>query len=315
MKQILLICSLLLSFMLIAQEGEKERTVSEDACVCLNDVELESRKADKFTGIKECIEGAILSAQLKEQLLGFSSKLDSLESQTKMAGVDTIAQNVKITLVTDLNYEEVEEDLLRNCSRMQDLMSASTEQSEFSVSDKKRALALYNEGMEIYEMKDYQSAIKKFKKAIRKDKTFAFAYDMVGISYRLLDNYPEALNYYNQSLEIDPNGRMPLTNKPIVYALMGEFDKSVDGYEQYIKLYPGDPEGYYGVGRIYHLVGNYEAAADNMMKAYNMYNEISSPYARDAEANLGLYYQELKDKNQLEIFNKMAEKHNITIED
>jgi hypothetical protein len=65
---------------------------------------------------------------------------------------------------------------------------------------------------------------------------------------------------------------------------------------------------------MYHNKGDYENALDNTMKAYVLYNEISSPYARDAESNLELFYRELKEKGQLDLFKKIAKKHNITFE-
>ena len=192
-------------------------------------------------------------------------------------------------------------------------MTTENRQSEVSVSDKKSALKLYDEGMDVYRAKDYEGAIAKFKKAIKKDRNFAYAYDMVGISYRRLDDYKNALKYYNKSIKLDPGGRMPLMNIPIAYALMNDYKKSIEGYLRFIEVFPDDPEGFYGIGRIYHLLGDYENAVDNMMKSYVMYNEIESPYARDAESNLSLFYRELKEKGELDLFTRMAKKHKIDI--
>ncbi|MBL4663695.1 MAG: tetratricopeptide repeat protein, partial [Flavobacteriaceae bacterium] len=148
---------------------------------------------------------------------------------------------------------------------------------------------------------------------LKKDRNFAYAYDMVGISYRRMNDYKKALKYYNKSLKLDPKGRMPLLNKPIAYALMEDYQSSIEGYLEFIDVFPDDPEGFYGIGRIYHVLGDYENALDNMMKSYVLYNEIESPYARDAEANLSLFYKELKEKNQLDLFTRLAKKYKIEI--
>ena len=106
---------------------------------------------------------------------------------------------------------------------------------------------------------------------------------------------------------------MPLMNKPIAYERMGKLDEALEGYQKFMEVFPDDAEGFYGIGRIYHLKGDYENGLDHMMKAYVMYNKEKSPYARDAEANLGIMYRELKQKSQLELFDRMAKKNNIQI--
>ena len=306
----------LLSVSAIAQSSDIE-AVSEKACSCLDEVSQGLVQTKMYEEIKTCIESSITSEQLLSKLLGAYDEIkkDSVAEANSLIAGDTVTtpKNINITIVMGLDYEEVEEHLLRNCSRMQQLMTTDNRQSEVSVSDKKVALRLYEEGMEVYRAKDFKGAAAKFKKAIKKDRNFAYAYDMVGISYRRLDDYKNALKYYDKSLKIDPEGRMPLMNKPIAYALMKDYEKSIEGYLKFIEIFPDDPEGFYGIGRIYHALGDYENALDNMMKSYVMYNEIESPYARDAESNLSLFYKELKEKDQLELFTKMAKKHKIEL--
>jgi tetratricopeptide (TPR) repeat protein len=317
MKTTKLLFLFFFSLNLLAQESDIKK-ISKDACICLDEVSLELDRVERYEEIESCIESAITSVQLMDKLLGAYEKMkDSIPVSNASVKIDSTVTpgNITITIVRDLDYKEVEEHLLRNCERMQRLMTSDSSVREYSVSDKEIALKFYNEGMDIYGKKEYKKAISKFKKAIKKDRNFAFAFDMVGMSYRLLENYKSAIKYYDKSLEIDPKGRMPLMNKPIAYALSNELENSIEGYLQFIEIYSDDPEGYYGIGRIYHLLGDYENAIDNTMKSYNMYNEIDSPYARDAEANLGLYYRELREKGQLEIFNELAKKHNIKVND
>jgi len=316
MRIIKILPFLLLSISALAQSSDIE-AVSEKACTCLDEVNQGLVRTKMYEEIKSCIESSITSEQLMNKLLGASEQLkkDSIAEANALITGDTVTtpKDINITIVMGLDYEKVEAHLLRNCARMQQLMTTENRQSEVSVSDKKAALKLYDEGMDVYRAKDFEGAMKKFKKAIKKDRNFAYAYDMVGISYRRMDDYKNALKYYNKSLKLDPEGRMPLMNIPIAYALMNDYEKAIEGYLKFMEVFPDDPEGFYGIGRIYHVQGDYENALDNMMKSYVMYNEIESPYARDAESNLSLFYRELKEKGQLDLFTRMAKKHKIEI--
>ncbi|WP_299675249.1 tetratricopeptide repeat protein [uncultured Dokdonia sp.] len=303
---------------------EKEQTefevIAQDACDRLSNVSLSLPRKERYKSIKQEITGAIIEAQIMNDLLNSTEKaIDSIKSLVEAGNfknTDSITfpgtQNV---VIADKNYEEIEAYLLENCDQMKSLMTNNEESSEVSISDKKKARKYYDDGQAFFQNADYDNAIKSYKKAVRKDKTFAFAWDMLGYSYRKNENYEEAITAYDKSLALDPKGKMPLTNKPIAYALLGNFDKAIEGYLEYIQLFPDDPEGYYGIGRIYRVKEDYENALDATMKAYIMYKEIESPYVRDAEANLSLYYKELKEKNKLEIWNKIAEEYNIQIAD
>lgn len=302
-----------------SQEEEKKEfeKITDDACARLSNVSLNLPREERYASIKEEITGAIMEQQIMGSLLGDVTKaLDSLVQTEEFKKTDSLTLPGKRNVViVDKDYDKIEGYLLRNCDHMKLLMTNDEESSEVSVSDKEKALKYYDEGQVFFQKEDYDNAIKSYKKALRKDKAFAFAWDMLGYSYRRNEDYKEAIKAYDKSLALDPKGKMPLTNKPIAYALLGDLDKAIEGYQAYITIFPEDPEGYYGVGRIYHAKGDYENALDVTMKAYLLYKKIQSPYVRDAEANLSLYYRELKEQNKLEIWNKMAKKHKIQIAD
>ena len=198
---------------------------------------------------------------------------------------------------------------------MKRLMMNESEERENSVSNKKKAIRYYNEGQDLYRQGNFKKAIKKYKKAVKEDENFAFAWDMIGLSYRQLQQYGKAIEHYNKSLEVQPGGKVPLMNIPVAYEYLKEYEKAITGYENFMKVFPGDPEGYYGLGRIYHLQGDYENALENMCKAYLIYKELNSPYIRDAGQNIALFYNELKQQNRLDIFEKAAKKYNIQIQE
>ena len=226
---------------------------------------------------------------------------------------EEVQKEYNVTLDMGENYEEIQESLLRNCPSMQTIMTSQNEESDVSISDKEEAKDLYDQGMESYRAQKFDQAIVHFKKATKKDRKFAWAWDMLGISYRKKEEFKKAIKAYDKSIALDPEGRMPLMNRPIANLMLENYDEAIRDYKRFIKIYPDDPEGFYGIGRVYAIQGNYEEALDNTMKAYLMYNDIDSPYARDAEKNLALYYQTLQQENKLDIWNKIADKYNIKI--
>ncbi|MBL4663765.1 MAG: tetratricopeptide repeat protein, partial [Flavobacteriaceae bacterium] len=169
-----IVAFLLLSISAFAQESDIE-TVSKKACACLDTVSQGFVRTQMYEEIKACVESAITSEQVLSKLLGAYSVLkeqDSIAEVSSQVTGDTTStpKNINITIVTNLNYDKIEEDLLGNCARMQQLMTTENRQSEVSVSDKKAALELYDEGMDVYRAKDYEKAILKFKKALKKDR-------------------------------------------------------------------------------------------------------------------------------------------------
>ncbi len=299
-----------------AQDNIETKKITEDACECASKIDISIKQEKRYEQVNQCIEVAITSFQLKSSLLGLTEKTkDTLSKIVDKEKMDTlnIPQEVDIVINPTKDYKTIEENLLQNCPAMKLIMGNSETVNETSLSNKKKAMKFYDEGQAYFRKGQFGNAVVEFNKAVKKDKNFAFAWDMLGYSYRKLENYKKAVECYDKSLKVDPMGKMPLMNKPIAYELMQDIDNAILGYLDFIEKYPKDAEGYYGIGRMYHIKGNYEKALDNTMNAYILYNKVKSPYARDAERNLALFYNELKDQNNLELFNKMAKKYNIEI--
>ena len=291
--------------------------IAEEACLCIDKIEVAQENELKYEKIETCIASSITTAEIKKSIIALREKVeDSLSKIQDFSTVDSlnIPDTKNIIIDTSKNYKSIEEYLLRNCPSMEILMMDDSNAQENSVSTNNKSINFYNKGQDNYNNENYEAAIENYKKAVKEDKNFAFAWDMLGLSYRKTGDYKNAIKSYEKSLKIQPYGRVPLMNMPIAYQYLKKYDKAIEGYEEFSKVFPDDPEGYYGIARIYYEINDYENALDNMMKAYIIYNEISSPYARDAEQNLSAYYNDLKEAGNLELFNRMAEKHNIKIE-
>src|SRR5690606_20483732 len=317
MKNSILIIFMSLIFSGMTAQDEETIAISEDACGCMEDIDLSSKEEDQYEGIKSCISTAIFSYQLKKGLEKIPEKVKDTTDKVPdiLKGPTPDSTKINIEIVTDKNYNQIEEYLLRNCSRMKDIMMNDSKVSKNSVSNEGKAIDFYNEALKYFRAEDYEKASDLFKKALKEDKNFAYAWDNLGLCYRQMGEYKKAINAYEKSLKIEPSGSVPLMNLPIAYEYLKEYEKAIEAYKEFIKVFPEDPEGYYGIGRIYHLQGNYENAVEKTMKAFIMYNERNSPYARDAERNLSIFYSELIEKGNLELFNRIAKKYDIKIQE
>ncbi|WP_222982744.1 tetratricopeptide repeat protein [Flagellimonas meishanensis] len=290
--------------------------VSDDACPCISQISTEIKEKKKYKKIKECISSSILKIQMKNSLIKMTSKtMDTLNKYASEELPDsTLLMEDNYIIVVDKDYKEVEENLLRNCQSMKVLLASHDQKRRNSVSNKKTANEHYDLGQMFFKEGKYAIAIEHYKNAVAVDPKFAFAWDMIGYSYRKLNEYNEAIYYYKKSLEIDSKGKMPLINIAYAYEYNKDYDEAINAMNNYIHIYPNEGEGYYGRGRLYHIKGDYEQALDDTIKAYLMYSEINSPYARDAEYNISLFYNELKEAERLEVFDKIAKRYNLQID-
>ena len=314
MKKIVIVICLVLGYSTFGQDKEKIDVLANQACECVAGLDIDMDKTEKSEEISNCISSAIMSDQIQTKFVDdLKVEIDSLTSQKGM-GIDTLAVKGKqINIVVDENYEEIQEYMYDNCEALKDFYFTDNEKHENSVSDKKKAKKFYKQGEVAFQKGEFGKAVTLYAKAVKKDKKFAFAWDNLGYSYRKLGNFKEAIRCYKKSLELDPKGKMPLMNLGVAYELNNELDEAISAYKNYANHYPDDPESFYGIGRLHYKQKNYEPALDYMIQAFILYNEMKSPYKIDAEKHIAWMYNELKEKGNLEIFNKMAEKHNLNV--
>ena len=305
-KNILIVALILLSNATFSQEKEISRKILDSSCECISKISVSLDDLEKNTEIKSCINTASIQGQIK----GISSQL-GIEADGKV-NLDSVAKN-DIIIETDKDYEIIREKLLNDCPAVRALLNANESLFENSVSDKKSALKFYTNGQDFDKKEQYDKAIAEYKKAVKKDPKFAFAWDNMGLCYRKTGNFQAAIDCYKKSLALDPKGTVPLMNMGVAYGFLKDYVNAAAAYKQYIEYYPGDPEGYYGAGRMLFFAGDAENGLDNLFQAYLLYKQMDSPYVHDAENNISVIYKDMKDKNQLDIFKKVAKKYNINI--
>lgn len=299
-------------------EKDKDRIkqISDDACACIYDIELDATKQEKSEKIKSCIQASNMSYQLTQNMMGKVEKVkDTLRKIKDISKIDslTIKEEDIDVIVIDQDYEAVEAYLYDNCEVMKQLYFTDNTEHDNSFSDRKKAKKFYESGQRAFGEGKYEVAITLFKKAVKKDKKFAFAWDNLGYSYRKIGNYDEAISCYQKSLKLDPKGKMPLMNIAVAYQLKNDLDGAIKAYQNYKIIYPNDPEGFYGLGRIQYFKKEYEPALENMIQAYYLYLEMDSPYNIDAQKHISFLYTDMKEAGQLDAFNTIAKKYKLTV--
>lgn len=312
MKKFIIILLLYNYSVFYAQDNvDKIVTVARQACECISKIDTSLDKAEKGKEIKACITNANLTYQLNTILVETTEKP---KDSSKTSKVDSlILDKNTFNIVLDEDLEAIEDYLYENCTNMRDIYFSDDKKMKNSLSDKDIALEYYNNGIEAFDNQDYQGAIKNYNKAVEIDSKFAFAWDNLGLSYRYVGEFNKAIECYEKSLKVDPKGRLPMLNIAITYEYLKDYEKAKKAYKKYGRVFKKDPESFYGLGRIYSLEKNYEEGLDNMIQAYILYIEIDSPYKADAENNIAYMYQELKKENKLEIFNKLAKKYKLQV--
>ena len=319
--KLLLSLFLLGTFVMQAQDADatlqkKVKEISKGACECIAKINTTLDDEKKNEEIKACITVGIMEDQVNNSLLLQLEKVkDTLEKTKDISKIDSlsIGGSKDFTIVIDKNYDEIEEYLLRNCKAVKQLLMVADTKHKNSVSDKKKALKYYDQGITYSRAGEYENAVVAYRKAVKKDKNFAFAWDNLGLTYRKLGNYKQAIKAYKKSLKLDPKGKVPLMNLPIAQSYLKQYKDAIGSYEKFIEIYPEDPEGYYGISRMYMETKEYEKSLDNVMKSYILYKEMKSPYHKDAQTIIGMLYKIMKNEKMMNTFSKVAKKHDIDI--
>ncbi len=293
------------------QEILKE--ISEKTCKCIDSINGYNKIKDSINReINICIDKTVLVYSMSKNLAKTNADIERGKIKDKKVNI-TINSNPESEDYKK-SYYEIEADLMKNCPRLRDLVTAAESKYD-EITKNPIALDFYNKAIDASKKEDWKDAIKNYKLALEKDPKFIYAWDNIGICYRRIGEYDNAINAYNKSLEIYPKGKMPLQNIAMTYVYKKEYQKAIDAYMNLDKVYPNDPEVYYGIGQIYYdYLKDNEKALDYIAKAYNIYTTQKSPYRTDAETIIGYIYKKMKDEGKIDKFKEILKKNNIRFE-
>jgi tetratricopeptide (TPR) repeat protein len=180
------------------------------------------------------------------------------------------------------------------------------------MSNNTEAYHYYNLGLNDFNEKKYEKALKLFQKAVKIEENFAFAWDNIGVCNRFLGNFDEAIAAYEKSIAIDPKGKMPLQNIAVVFIYKKEYNKAILAYEKLAKLDAENAEVFYGIGQVcFQYTKENEKALRNMCQAYNLYVQQKSPYRTDAEKIISMIFAEYKKENKEKEFYDILKEYKL----
>jgi tetratricopeptide (TPR) repeat protein len=288
MKKIIIFAAFSLIFSSLSGQDIIER-ISTRICNCIDTIEnMDSLQ----TKLDKCVPEALS--------IIFDSESDD---DNEFADSDSIKNTVN----------EVMEKLSYYCPKIKEYILAFREAQFYKMSDSDKANEFYEAGIKAYNSDDFKIAEKEYLKAIKADPKFVYAYDNLALTYRKLSQYKKAVKYYGESLKIFPEGKFAIQNQAIAYLYLKDNMNALKNYDRLINLYPGNPEGFFGTAKVLFMNENYEDALDYAFYSHKMYAAQKSDYVRDTEELISSIHDKLKEQGKLEIFNKKAKDHGISI--
>lgn len=131
-------------------------------------------------------------------------------------------------------------------------------------SKKNQAEQKFNEGLQFYTAKKYDSSLIRFQEAIKLDSSLSKAKYYLAENYRKNQNYDAAINTLNSI----KNKSIPIDS---IYALYSDiysdkmdFDKTIEYAQKVILIKPNSAEGHLELGRAYYNKASYYADKESL---------------------------------------------------
>jgi tetratricopeptide (TPR) repeat protein len=152
-------------------------------------------------------------------------------------------------------------------------------------------------------MKNYESSVKNYLKAIELAPTWSYPYNNLGILYYVMKEYDKSIENYNKAVALNPKDEAALNNLGNTYFAKSDYSKAIENYNKSISVNPKFALPHSGMGNVYLVTKDFDKAAESYKKAI----EINPKYA-DAYVNLGSVYKEKMDYDKaIENYKKAIE--------
>ena len=173
LQNITIAAALLFTAAVGAQDKKVDKAIMDESCECIKKIDRGIAKDKKNEEIKTCISASIMADQMKSVVSQMKATTDSL----LQAKVDTAsAPGKSYTIYADKDYEAIQKQLLADCPALKKLLMSNDDKFENSLSDKKKAMAFYNEGDKYFAAEKYDLAVVEYNKAVKADPKFAFRF-------------------------------------------------------------------------------------------------------------------------------------------
>lgn len=184
-------------------------------------------------------------------------------------------------------YNKQWDDLNEKLEKQESLQELNkAEQKEEEKREEKKELTAWDyvrRGLRATEEKQYETAIKEYREAIKKDPKIAAAYNNIGIIYGDSKHYDEAIAELQKAIEMDPSYAKAYYNLGNVYREMQQDDKAIENYKKAIEFNPDYVKAYNNIGIVYVKKGQLEKAAENYTRAIELDPDYEFAYVNRGE--------------------------------
>ena len=139
--------------------------------------------------------------------------------------------------------------------------------------------------------RDYESAIKDFKKAISLKPDSERAHNFLGIAYFMKKLYKDAEREFNKAISLNNFYSPAYSNLGNVYWKLNNWEKAEGCYKKAMELSPDSPSPYYSLGNMLLFLGRFEEGMAYLMKGFQI-----DPNFMDKEGILKTELSELSPK-------------------
>jgi len=117
------------------------------------------------------------------------------------------------------------------------------------------------QGLAFDNLKQYDSAVLAYDKAIALDPEYVWSWNNRGDAYANLDKFPEAIADFEKAIELSPEqSYVPWNNLGRVYYLQRRYPQSIDAYNNAIAIKKDYLPALVGLGNAYKSIRNFSAA-------------------------------------------------------
>ena len=96
----------------------------------------------------------------------------------------------------------------------------------------------------LFQLKEYDKSIDKWKKALELNPKYFFAYNNLGNAFLNLKKYNEAITHFNKAIEIKPDFFDALNNKGNALSRLNKYEDALLSYDKAIEIKPDSINGY-----------------------------------------------------------------------
>ena len=148
-----------------------------------------------------------------------------------------------------------------------------------AIAQPNNASAHNNLGNILQEYRQFNSAIKSYKRAIDLHPTFASAYNNLGLSLQKAGHLNAAFDCYKTAVTLDSNYAEPHNNLGNYFKEIGQLNSAINSYKQSIRLNPKFAEAHFNLSLAQLLIGDYQDGWREYMWRDKWKQSTCHPYA------------------------------------